>query len=567
MNFGIHILRVPILVSYMFLKASTITANAFPLVTPLAAEATNSDPTTAESTAKDAVANAVGATADFSKYLFAVLVGIAVALVISVSILLAINLLSRRRPLISKAVRPARNPLRILLALIFIWYAVGWTVEKTEDGQIPGWYSRGGWFVTVAVVLTVSWLVARLLRGIEKAIVTYVKENGSLRAKRVETQMQIITRVAVVLVWVLGFAVVLLMFPAARAAGASILASAGFVSLVAGLAAQSTLSNVFAGLQLAFTDALRVDDLVVVDNQLATVEEITLTYVVTRIWDGRRVILPSTTFTAKSFENWTRRTPEIIGDVTLDIDWQAPIPLLRQEMEKALKSSDLWDGRTGVLLVSDAVAGYVQVKILVSAQSMPEQKDICNYLRERLVRWIQLEAPYAIPHNLIEHGSRTEFRVPAEARVPMEEPKKKDEHTSAHRSVTVKGVDSDADFSPSEISSTTILTTTAITRALQQSDLGADSTLEEDKNVNRGKENSEERNEEKVQVKPDVENSCGSNRNDVRTGKAGFETTAVGHESSLFTGNAENERRAAAFGGPSAEVLRERDKLGKKHEG
>lgn len=243
-----------------------------------------------------------------------------------------------------------------------------------------------------------------------------MQDSSHTHAKRVETQMQIIGRVSVVVVWVVGIAIVLLTFPSARAVGASLLASAGLASVVAGLAAQSTLANIFAGLQLAFSDALRVDDLVVVEKQTSTIEEITLTYVVARVWDGRRLILPTTTFTTKPFENWTRRSPEMVDTVEIDLDWDVPIALLRKELEAILASSDLWDGRTGVLVVSDATDGRVQVQAFISAKNRPEIVDLKNYVRESLVRWVQNVAPYAILHQRVEWGHRAEFIVSEKAK-------------------------------------------------------------------------------------------------------------------------------------------------------
>lgn len=205
-------------------------------------------------------------------------------------------------------------------------------------------------------------------------------------------------RILTVVIWILVVAAILLTFPGARAAGASILASAGLISVVAGLAAQSVLGNVFAGLQLAFSDSMRVGDVVSFRNTLATVEEITLTYVVLSVWDGRRVIIPSTTMTSEPFENWTRRAPEMTGTIDWTVDWAVPVKLARKQLEYLLGTTDLWDGRTGILQVADAINGTVTLRAIVSAADSGTLTDLKNYLREAMVAWIQQEAPQAIPH-------------------------------------------------------------------------------------------------------------------------------------------------------------------------
>jgi hypothetical protein len=198
---------------------------------------------------------------------------------------------------------------------------------------------------------------------------------------------------------VCAIAGILLTFPSARALGASLLASAGLISIVAGLAAQSSLANMFAGLQLAFTDAIRVDDVVVIDDEWGRIEEITLTYVVVHVWDDRRLILPSTYFTTTPFENWTRRAADLLGTVELDLDWDVPVEQMRAELVRLLDHTDLWDRRVGVLQVTDAVGGYVRVRALASAVDAPTLFDLRCYVREGLVAWLQDVAPQAIPRS------------------------------------------------------------------------------------------------------------------------------------------------------------------------
>ncbi len=221
--------------------------------------------------------------------------------------------------------------------------------------------------------------------------------------RRFKTQVQILRRVAQAVVVILTLLFILLTFPQARAPVASVLASAGLLSVVAGLAAQTTLGNMFAGMQLAFTDALRVGDNVLVpgEDQPGRVEEVTLTYVVVRIWDERRLILPSSDFTTKSFENWTRRSAAQLLAFTIQVDWRAPVAEIRAEVERLLAHTDLWDGRTWSVQVADLTGPYMTLRIVVSGENWARLQDLRAYIRENVVDWIRKNAPWAIPREFI----------------------------------------------------------------------------------------------------------------------------------------------------------------------
>jgi len=220
-------------------------------------------------------------------------------------------------------------------------------------------------------------------------------------ARRMQTQLAIVRRLAVVIITILAIGAILLTFPGVQAVGTSVLASAGLVSIIAGLAAQSTLANVFAGIQLAFSDAIRVDDVVIVEGEWGKIEEITLTYVVVHIWDDRRMVLPSTWFTSKPFQNWTRNTSELLGSVEFDLDWFVSIASMRDELDRILERTAIWDGRASVLQVTDAVGGMVRVRILVTAVDAPTLFDLRCAIREELVEWIQRQAS-GLPRQRVE---------------------------------------------------------------------------------------------------------------------------------------------------------------------
>ena len=230
------------------------------------------------------------------------------------------------------------------------------------------------------------------------------QDSDQGRSRRFETQAQVLRRLTQAIVVVVGAVAIIGTFEVARQAMTTVLASAGVISVIAGLAAQQTLGNVFAGLQLAFTDAIRVGDVVVAGEKKETgsVEEITLSYVVVRIWDERRLIIPCRYFTQTPFENWTRRAAAQLGTVELKLDWSAPMTLIRTKVEQLLTATDLWDGRTWGVQITDSDEYTVTVRVLVSAKNSGHLSDLRAYLREQLISWIVTEEPWARPAQRIE---------------------------------------------------------------------------------------------------------------------------------------------------------------------
>ena len=230
------------------------------------------------------------------------------------------------------------------------------------------------------------------------------QDSDQGRSRRFETQAQVLRRLTQSIIVVVGVVAIIGTFEVARQAMTTVLASAGVISVIAGLAAQQTLGNVFAGLQLAFTDAIRVGDVVVAGEKKETgsVEEITLSYVVVRIWDERRLIIPCRYFTQTPFENWTRRAAAQLGTVELKLDWSAPMTLIRTKVEQLLTSTDLWDGRTWGVQITDSDEYTVTVRVLVSAKNSGHLSDLRAFLREQLISWIVTEEPWARPAQRIE---------------------------------------------------------------------------------------------------------------------------------------------------------------------
>jgi small-conductance mechanosensitive channel len=224
-----------------------------------------------------------------------------------------------------------------------------------------------------------------------------VDEENNRRARKMRTQIATLRRLAAVVITVIAVAAILMTFDTMRAYGASVLASAGVAGVVAGLAAQTTLANVFAGLQLVFTDAARIDDVIVVEDEWGRIEELTLTYVVVHLWDERRLILPSSYFTTKPFQNWTRAESRVLGAVVLHVDPTAPIAALRNKAREVIEAHPLWDRRDWALQVVDTTETTLVVRVLASAADAPSAWDLRCDVREQLVAWLQSRHPAALP--------------------------------------------------------------------------------------------------------------------------------------------------------------------------
>ncbi|WP_100059440.1 mechanosensitive ion channel domain-containing protein [Leifsonia xyli] len=328
---------------------------------------------------------------------------LAVVVAVAVTALLALilRLIGRRREWPALLIRRSRLPFRLFLLVVVLWIAVAVTLppDTTE-----AWRTGIHHAFLILAIATGTWFAA--------ALVIFVEDLGLARyrldvpdnryARRVRTQVLILRRLTVVAAVVIGLGAILLTFPALQAAGASLLASAGIIGIIAGVAAQSSLANLFAGIQLAFSDAIRIDDVVVVEQQWGTIEEITLTYVVVHVWDDRRLVLPSTYFTTKPFENWTRQHSELLGSVEFDLDWRVSTGGMRAELNRVLAGTDLWDHRTGILQVTDAVGGFVRVRVLVTAKDAPTLFDLRCLIRERLIDWMQRYSPASLPRQRVE---------------------------------------------------------------------------------------------------------------------------------------------------------------------
>jgi small-conductance mechanosensitive channel len=218
-------------------------------------------------------------------------------------------------------------------------------------------------------------------------------------------QARVLSRTAMSMVLVAGIAMMLMTFPGARQVGASLLASAGVIGIVAGLAAKPVFSNLIAGLQIALAQPIRIDDVLVVEGEWGRVEEITGTFVVLRIWDDRRLILPLSYFIEKPIQNWTRHSAQLLGSVFLHVDYAMPVAPLRAEVERIVKAAPEWDGRFFNLQVTDATERTMQLRVLCTAASSSLAFDLRCRVREALIDFMQREYPQYLPRLRVDETS------------------------------------------------------------------------------------------------------------------------------------------------------------------
>ncbi|MFY1693530.1 mechanosensitive ion channel family protein [Plantactinospora sp. WMMB782] len=334
-----------------------------------------------------------------------VTVGAAVfALAVVEAVHRTVRRLGRRSVLLSELSEHSHRPFQVAATVLAVQFGLRFS---TGYGVGTPWRQTVLHLLVLAVIATTAWLIASLLLVSEDTALARFRTDvpDNRQARRIKTQIVMLRRVTIAVIVVLAVGVMLMTFPSVRGVGASVLASAGVIGVVAALAAQSVLGNVFAGLQLAFSDAVRLDDVVVVEGEWGRIEELTLSYVVVQLWDERRLILPTSYFTTKPFQNWTRTQAAVLGTAEFEVDWSVPVQAMREELRRLVEGTELWDGRTCVLQVTDAVGGMVRLRALVSAADAPRLWDLRCLVREHLVGWLREQRPSALPRLRAEVGA------------------------------------------------------------------------------------------------------------------------------------------------------------------
>ena len=270
--------------------------------------------------------------------------------------------------------------------------------------------------IGIALIAVIAWL-AILVSEVISDILTaryQVDVADNLLARKVQTQLSVLHRVISVVVVLIALGVILMTFPAIRAIGTSLLASAGLAGLVIGVAMKPTISSLVAGIQIALTQPMRLEDVVIVEGEWGWIEEIRTTYVVVRIWDLRRLVVPLSYFIENPFQNWTRTSSDLLGTVLLWVDYTVPIGEVREELQRIVKTTNLWKGTVCALQVTDANEHAIQIRALVDARDSGQAWDLRCYVREKLIDFLQQRYPQCLPR------LRGEFQTSSDGRTPPE---------------------------------------------------------------------------------------------------------------------------------------------------
>ena len=299
----------------------------------------------------------------------------------------------RRDRLVARIIDVVAPPASIALPLALLAPATAMAPLPPE--WLPGLRHALG----IGLMLCITWLGVRLVGAIERRILLEnpVDVADNLAARRIQTQTRVLGRIAQGTVGLLGVSAVLMTFPAVRQVGTTLLASAGVLGLVAGIAARPVFGNLIAGLQIALSQPIRLDDVVIVEGEWGRVEEITSAYVVVRIWDERRMIVPLQWFIEHPFQNWTRSSAELLGTVQLWLDYRTPMDAVRGELQRVCDTDARWDGRVCVAQIVDTDRSTVQVRLLVSARNSGDLFDLRCAVRERMVDFLLAHHPEALP--------------------------------------------------------------------------------------------------------------------------------------------------------------------------
>jgi small-conductance mechanosensitive channel len=291
-----------------------------------------------------------------------------------------------------KVINYLRFPLFFLLPLLLLPFFRTLLLHENSYESLGNWYQS-------FVIICSAWLLISLSEVFRLYMLRkYTMEKlDNIKERKIHTQLLFMKRIVTILIVIVSISLLLMNYPPARKLGAGLLTSAGIAGLIIGFAAQKSLANLLAGFQIAFTQPIRIDDVVVVEGEWGKIEEINLTYVVVRIWDQRRLVLPINYFIEKPFQNWTRTTADIWGTVFLFVDYTVPVAALREKFEEVLASNPLWDGKIKAVQVTDTTEKTIEIRFLMSARNSPDAFDLRCIVREEMVAFVQSNYPESLP--------------------------------------------------------------------------------------------------------------------------------------------------------------------------
>lgn len=293
----------------------------------------------------------------------------------------------------------AAVPSRWLVLLLSILAVPVYGVELE-----PEYISGTRHAISLLLIAVAVWLLMRLAAAFDHHIKDQypLDVQDNYEARSIHTQTTVLRRTADVFLIFVGVAVAVMTFPRARELGAGLLASAGIVGIIVGLAVRPLLENLLAGLQIALTQPIKIQDAILLDGEMGHVEEINTTYVVLRLWDERRMVVPLSRFIQEPFQNWTRRSSQILGTVYLHADYSLPVAAVRDAVKQIVEKSEKWDGRVCSLQVTDATERTIQLRVLVSARTASDAWDLRVFVREQLIAHLQRTHPQCLPRARVE---------------------------------------------------------------------------------------------------------------------------------------------------------------------
>ena len=311
-------------------------------------------------------------------------------------------LLIRRDSFFSKRIKVnlglLKSPLRFLIQALCI---AGVIPLLRLPEKMSGFISH---FIQILLIALFGWVAIKIVYIFRDAFLNNydIKVRDNMRARGMHTQMRMISNIIVVVIVLLTVSFILMSFSEVRHIGVSILASAGVVGIVIGFAAQKTLGNLIAGIQIAIAQPIRLDDVVIIEGEWGKIEEITLTFVVVRIWDLRRLVVPISYFLEKPFQNWTRTSADLLGTVLIYTDYTIPVKEVRNELTRILENNSKWDKKVNVLQVTNATEKTVELRALMSAADSSTMWDLRCEVREKLLEFLQQHFPECLPRIRIE---------------------------------------------------------------------------------------------------------------------------------------------------------------------
>ncbi len=290
-------------------------------------------------------------------------------------------------------VKYLKGPLRLLIPILLVMLVIPYlSFPKAALSLIRH-------ILSLCFIGCLAWILIDSVLFLKDMILRRydVSAKDNLKARMVYTQVEVIERIFIAIICIIALSTMLMTFEKVRQVGVSILASAGIIGIIAGFAAQKSIATLFAGIQIAITQPFRIDDIVIVENEWGRIEEITLTYVVVKIWDLRRLVLPITYFLEKPFQNWTRISADILGTVFIYADYTLPVQEVREELQKIVKGSEWWDGKVCGVQVTNATEHTIEIRALISSPDASSAWNLRCAVREKLLGFIQKNYPECLP--------------------------------------------------------------------------------------------------------------------------------------------------------------------------